>query len=470
MSDEIKPDVEEVMQTQSEDVEQEMDESNVIPFHSAVVSESEETDAEAGEVLEAQAEEGENLSMDLSEAEDVEGENLEAASDEGEPTEAMDASAADDSELDAYESADIEQKEFVDHEQMISIIESFLFASDKPQTINGLKQIFVGTNVTTKMIRSGLEELMGDYVEQRRGVTIEEVAGGYQLRTKVDNMTYLRRGVKGRPFKLSGPALEVLAITAYKQPCTKAEVDEIRGVESGHLMRGLMEKGILSFAGKSDLPGRPMLYQSTRKFLEIFGLRNLKELPSLSEIDDLIPEGIGDEEDEQSLSDLTDQLSETVGTTYSEGEEDLQKITDQLADITTSSDFFEQEKERQKQAREREKARDIEDRLLVDEEVSEKEKRWLERYNEANASKEVVVDEQAAVEAQADAEVEATDAAVTTTSDEGVVEAQSEDVPATDDGSVDPTETTQAESTDLDDYLADSADSETPEREPDLEM
>ena len=190
----------------------------------------------------------------------------------------------------------------------------------------------------------------------------------------------------------------------------------------------------------------------------------------MSEIDDLIPEGIGDEEDEQSLSDLTDQLSETVGTTYSEGEEDLQKITDQLADITTSSDFFEQEKERQKQAREREKARDIEDRLLVDEEVSEKEKRWLERYNEANASKEVVVEEQAAVEAQADAEVEATDAAVAAAGDEGVVEAQSEDVPATDDGSVDPTETTQAESTDLDDYLADSADSETPEREPDLEM
>lgn len=114
---------------------------------------------------------------------------------------------------------------------------------------------------------------------------LEEVAGGFQIRTKPDNQKYLQRTVKGRPFRLSGPALEVLAIVAYKQPCTKAMVDEIRGVESGHLMRGLLDRGLMHFAGKSELPGRPMFYETTRKFLEIFSLRNINELPSLNEID-----------------------------------------------------------------------------------------------------------------------------------------------------------------------------------------
>jgi segregation and condensation protein B len=173
-----------------------------------------------------------------------------------------------------------------------------------------------------------------------------------------------------------------LSIVAYKQPVTKHQIDEIRGVESGHLLRALMEKHLLTFGERSDLPGKPMFYETTRKFLEIFGLRNLQELPSLHEIDQLIPEGIGGEEEKkkETLSDLTGELSEQVGSSYSVGEEELLKITDELSTITTSSEFFEQEKERQRQKRDADRAQDIKERQIVGEEIEAKDLRWLERY------------------------------------------------------------------------------------------
>jgi segregation and condensation protein B len=144
-----------------------------------------------------------------------------------------------------------------------------------------------------------------------------------------------------------------------------------------------MEKNLCTFAGKSDLPGKPMLYETTRKFLEIFSLRNLKELPTLSQIDELIPEGIGDEADQKPrLHDITDGLSQQVGMTYSEGEEELNKITGQLEEIQTSTDFFEQEKLRQKEQRDSEKAQNIRDALAVGETVSSRDANWLKRYDE----------------------------------------------------------------------------------------
>ncbi len=292
-----------------------------------------------------------------------------------------------------------EAVEFIDADQAISIMESLLFSSEKPVSLGTFKQIFKGTNVKSKDITRALDGLASEYAAANRGVTIEEINGGYQLRTKSDNAEYLRRLSKTRPFRLSGPALEVLSIIAYKQPCIKSELDDIRGVESGHLLRALMERGLCSFAGKSELPGKPMMYQTTRKFLEIFGLRNLRELPTLSEIDELIPEGIGDEEPEQrqKLSDITGDLSREVTGNYSEGEEDLLKITDQLQQINISSDFFEQEKIRQREKREFEKAQNIREALTVGESVDSKDQKWLARYeaklNEASIQAEAAMTE-----------------------------------------------------------------------------
>ncbi len=307
---------------------------------------------------------------------------------EDENDEPADELGLDNSELGSFEAAQIEDFEMITNGQLRSIIESILFTTEKPISIAVIKQAFKGTQIKSKDIREALHTLSEEYNSSDRGFTLDEIAGGFQLRTKADNLKYLRQGVKARPFRLSGPALEVLSIIAYKQPTTKHQIDEIRGVESGHLLRALMEKHLLTFGERSDLPGKPMFYETTRKFLEIFGLRNLQELPSLHEIDQLIPEGIGGDEEKkkETLSDLTGELSETVGSSYSVGEEELLKITDELSTITTSSDFFEQEKERQRQKRDADRAQDIREKQIVGEEVEKKDVRWLERYDAAQAA------------------------------------------------------------------------------------
>lgn len=294
-----------------------------------------------------------------------------------------------DTELGSFESAQIEDIETISQDQIRSVVESVLFTTDKPISIALIKQVFKGTQVKSKDIREALEAMMKEYDESpQRGFTLQEISGGFQLRTKAENTKYLKETVKARPFKLSGPALEVMSIVAYKQPCTKSQIDEIRGVESGHLLRALMEKHLVTFGERSELPGKPMFYETTRKFLEIFGLRNIAELPSLHEIDQLIPEGIGgDEPKKEKLSDLTGQLSTEVidGTSYSVGEEELLKITDELSTITTSSDFFEQEKQRMRDKRDADRAQDIRERQIVGEEIDPKDLRWLERYETAKA-------------------------------------------------------------------------------------
>jgi segregation and condensation protein B len=177
--------------------------------------------------------------------------------------------------------------------------------------------------------------------------------------------------------------MEVLAIVAYKQPCIKAEVDTVRGVESGHLIRVLMDKGLVQFDGKSDLPGKPMLYKTTKKFLEVFGLRNIRELPSLEEIDQLIPEGIGGETEEtKTLSDMSDELTLDYATRDQEAEEEYEKIAGKLSDISTTSEYFEQEKERVRLQRDKDKADDIRERMIMGQLVEEREINWLKRFEE----------------------------------------------------------------------------------------
>ncbi len=330
----------------------------------------------------------EDSQVDLSEDTLVHAElDLEFAEDE--PSSA-DVSQLENSELAEFESAQIEDVEHLTEGQIRSVVESVLFSTDKPISIALIKQAFKGTQVKSKDIREALTALATEYKESDRGFTLDEIAGGFQLRTKPENVKYLRQGVKARAFKLSGPALEVLSIVAYKQPVTKHQIDEIRGVESGHLLRALMEKHLVTFGERSDLPGKPMFYETSRKFLEISGLRNLQELPSLHEIDQLIPEGIGEIEEKETLSDLTGELSTTVtDASYSVGEEELLKITDELSQITTSSDFFEQEKQRAREKRDQERAQDIRDALILNEaEVDAKDRRWLERYDAAKVAAE----------------------------------------------------------------------------------
>ncbi|MNK08117.1 Segregation and condensation protein B [compost metagenome] len=327
-------------------------------------------------------------SIFLQEEEETEGFLPEVSEEEVEMLSADDEVSVDGTELDGFESAEIEEVEFVEEERLESIVESILFASDRPVSLASLKLVFKGTNVRTNHLKRALDQLAVEYAGGRRGVTLEEVPGGFQLRTKMDNMEFLRRTLKTRSFKLSGPALEVLSITAYKQPIVKAEIDEIRGVESGHLLRALMEKNLVCFEGKSELPGRPMQYGTTRKFLEIFGLRNLKELPTLSQIDELLPDGIDEQQAQEkpTLASITDSLSETIGSNYSQGEDELMKIQEQLEEIATTTNFFEEEKRRQAEKRDEEKAQNIREALAMGEPVATRDTNWLTKYDEALAA------------------------------------------------------------------------------------
>ena len=301
--------------------------------------------------------------------------------------------------------------------QVRSIIESILLAYDKPVNMSLLREVFKGTNTKTDLIKRALSDLMVEYAGAERGMSITEVSGGYQLRTKSENQLFVRRLTKGRPFKLSGPSLEVLSIISYKQPIIKSEVDSIRGVESGHLVRALMDRGLVKFVGKSELPGKPMLYGTTRKFLEIFGLRDLRELPSLAEIDELIPEGMM--EDDTAEKEDTWETVQDMSLTYQQDhqkDEEWEKLTEEISKIETTTDFFEQEKKREKQLRDQQRAEDLREAMLNGQEIPTKDKKWLDRYEMALAAAAAEIAptvEAAAAEAVAEAEAEPVEVAET---------------------------------------------------------
>ena len=191
-------------------------------------------------------------------------------------------------------------------ENIFSILESVLFFRSEPIPLTELESLFEG-NLTRKQIKTFMEELVVQYKKEERGIFIEEVLNGYQLRTKPANKRWLLKISRQRPFRLSAPALEVLSVIAYRQPCTRQDIEDIRGVECGHLLRTLMEKGLVSFAGKSSSPGKPFLYKTTRRFLEIFGFNSLKDLPSEEEIREHLPEI--SEETSETLKEAATELS-----------------------------------------------------------------------------------------------------------------------------------------------------------------
>jgi segregation and condensation protein B len=211
-----------------------------------------------------------------------------------------------------------------------------LFASEHPLTFSELKKIFEG-RVGVVELRKAIEALKLDYQNPERGFYLEEVAGGLQLRSKLENQEFLVKSLGKRIFRLSDPAMEVLAIVAYQQPIIKSQIDEIRGVESGHLLRMLIEKDLVAILGKSELPGKPLEYGTTKKFLEIFSLRSIKDLPSLTQIEELLPEGMDEElagaSRKPNLSIVSDDLAMGATETYSQGEEELEKITGFLKEI-----------------------------------------------------------------------------------------------------------------------------------------
>jgi segregation and condensation protein B len=162
------------------------------------------------------------------------------------------------------------------------ILEGIFFVSDSPVRLETLVEILPESN--KEEILQGIGRIKTEYEDGSKGVELVEIAGGYQFRTKTRWAEWINRLKKAKTVKLSRSALETLAIIAYRQPIIRPAIEEIRGVDSGWVVRTLLEKGLVKMMGRKDLPGRPMIYGTTRSFLELFGLNALADLPTLKEV------------------------------------------------------------------------------------------------------------------------------------------------------------------------------------------
>jgi segregation and condensation protein B len=166
-----------------------------------------------------------------------------------------------------------------------NILESLLFVAEEPLSIQQLKSIM--ENGESDAIRAALQELTDEYDRRGGGFELRQIAGGYQFRTRSEYSEWVKKLLKPSPARLSRASLETLAIIAYKQPIIRADVEHIRGVDCGGVLRMLLEKKLIRVMGRKDIPGRPMIYGTTRQFLEVFNLKDLRDLPSPKEIEAL---------------------------------------------------------------------------------------------------------------------------------------------------------------------------------------
>ncbi len=175
----------------------------------------------------------------------------------------------------------------MDETEKRGIAEALILASVEPLPVARLAKLI--PRCTPSNAKALVDSLNADYVAQQRAFEICEVAGGYQMRTNPEYKTYLAQLQKTRPLRLSNAALETLSIVAYRQPVTRGEVEHVRGVDAGPVMRSLLERNLVKIAGHREVPGRPMLYATTKRFLEVFGLSDLEDLPTLRELEELQP-------------------------------------------------------------------------------------------------------------------------------------------------------------------------------------
>jgi segregation and condensation protein B len=175
-------------------------------------------------------------------------------------------------------------------EKLLPVLEAVLFASPEPLSLIALRRV-LGDEVDPAAIQEGMQ-LLGERTRgEDRGIVLAEVAGGWQFLTREECFPYVSRVARARAEESLSPAtIETLAIGAYKQPVTRAEVDAIRGAQSGHLLRVLIDRGLVRTTGRASLPGSPFQYGTTRQFLRHFGLKGLEELPGADDLKRLAAE------------------------------------------------------------------------------------------------------------------------------------------------------------------------------------
>jgi len=185
-------------------------------------------------------------------------------------------------------------------------LEAIVYATETPITLEQMTQLVkdtvIGEGVSDEAeiksrIRSCLEELVGEYGDSNHGIEIRQVAGGYRMSTKPEQHEVVRAFAKSLkpPIRLSLPALETLAVIAYKQPVTVPEINDIRGVDSGGVIGTLLDRKLITTAGRKQVIGRPILYKTTKEFLMRFGLKDINELPSMEEFEKLVAQSFQEE-------------------------------------------------------------------------------------------------------------------------------------------------------------------------------
>jgi segregation and condensation protein B len=176
---------------------------------------------------------------------------------------------------------------FATPESASVVVEALLFAAEKPLELSALRD---ATQMDEELLRQAIALLQQRYSSGASGVVLVEVGGRWQLRTDPQLAAYVRRLLQVKPMRLTRAALETLAIVAYRQPVTRPEIEDLRGVDSGAVTKALLERKLIRILGKKDEPGRPLLYGTTKEFLELFSLRDLTQLPTLREFQELSEE------------------------------------------------------------------------------------------------------------------------------------------------------------------------------------
>jgi segregation and condensation protein B len=166
-----------------------------------------------------------------------------------------------------------------------TVVESLVFVAERPITVQDLARV---ARADARDVRKLLHELREEF--QSRGIQLDEVGGAWQFRSSVANAPFVRELLQAKPVRLTRAQVESLSIIAYRQPITRPEVDDVRGVDSGSAMKVLLERNLIRHIGRREEPGRPLLYGTTGHFLEFFGLRSLRDLPMLREYTELSPE------------------------------------------------------------------------------------------------------------------------------------------------------------------------------------
>jgi segregation and condensation protein B len=174
----------------------------------------------------------------------------------------------------------------VEDAQLKAVLESLIFISESPLTLDRMKEVL---GINKRDLQRLLSEMMEEYRKSERGFLLVEVAEGFQFRTRPEHADWIKKLKKVKSTALSQPSLETLAIVAYRQPVVRMDIEKIRGVDSGGVLHTLLEKKLIKIIGKKDVPGKPLVYGTSRKFLEVFGLKDLSELPTLKDLEGLGP-------------------------------------------------------------------------------------------------------------------------------------------------------------------------------------